>query len=369
MKKNSWMRRAKNKRKAGFIIKGFIWLNLLLAFLLAMAYMTPFVPVESWGWLSLLALAYPFLLLVHGLFIGGWIIFRPVLALISVVVLLAGWNYHTRYFKLFTGGKADTACAESIVCTSYNLRGLSMVEVKDGGFAAKIDAVYDALSDAQVIPDILCLQEAQRGEIFAEKFGLTHHLHAPKSTLWLITRFPILKHGTIDGEETSPSAMWADLQTPQGILRVYNVHLVSNRVTTTAEELKQDLDLQNESTWSNVGFIFKRYRQTTALRALEASALNQHIHNSPYPALVAGDVNDTPLSRTYHVLRKGLQDGFREAGSGWSTTYESTLPLLRIDYFLGTPSIQFKEYETHDLKLSDHFPVSTSVCVTDPTES
>jgi endonuclease/exonuclease/phosphatase family metal-dependent hydrolase len=244
------------------------------------------------------------------------------------------------------------------------MRGLSMVPVKKGtGIEAKIDSLYHAINGLAEFPDILCLQEAAKGELIARRFNMKHSLHASKSSLWLLSRFPILQHGEIEGQESSPSCMWADIQTPQGMLRVYNMHLVSNRVTNTTEELLQTTGLPKEKAWNNVRFIVNRYKRTTRKRAIEARLLREHMDKSPYPAIVAGDGNDTPLSHTFHVLSSGLKDSFRQRGSGISTTYKSTLPLLRIDYILGTQQIHFKDIETHQLYYSDHYPVSSGICI------
>jgi endonuclease/exonuclease/phosphatase family metal-dependent hydrolase len=141
------------------------------------------------------------------------------------------------------------------------------------------------------------------------------------------------------------------------------MHLVSNRVTNTTEELIQDMDLQSGSTWSNIRFIVGRYISTTRKRAKEAVALREHMKKCKYPILIAGDGNDTPLSNTYHVLADGLKDSFKQRGFGVSTTYESKLPLLRIDYFFGSAGVHFREHQTHHIRYSDHFPVSAGICL------
>ena len=358
------MTRARNKSKAAVLIKWLFGVNLFFLVLLLLTYATPYIRVESWGWLSLLALAYPFVLLTNGVFAAVWLVWRKWYAALSLVAILAGMTYHMRYIKLFSLRGLHASCEESIRLMSYNVRGLSLVPGgKNSGIQAKIDSLYKALNDLHEFPDILCLQEATSGDLIAKRFGMKHSLHAPKSSLWLLSRFPILKHGELKGAEESPSCMWADLKTPQGILRVYNMHLVSNRVTNTTEELIQDMDLKNENTWHNIRFIFKRYKQTTILRAREAQALRDHFANSPYPAVIAGDGNDTPLSHTYYVLSSGLNDSFLDRGYGLSTTYNSTLPLLRIDYLLGNASVAFKDHTTHHLRYSDHYPVSTGICL------
>lgn len=358
------MTRAKSNPKSGLLKKWILGINGCFILLLILTYVTPYVSVGKWGWLSLLALTYPFIMLVNGLFATGWIFFRSWYATFSIVALLAGFSNHTRYIKLFSIGGGKAPCEESIRLMSYNMRGLSMIPVKKGtGIEGKIDSLYNALNSLVEFPDILCLQEAAKGELIAKRFGMNHSLHAPKSSLWILSRYPVLKHGELEGEETSPSCMWADLKTPQGTLRVYNMHLVSNRVTNTTEELIQDMDLKNENTWQNIRFIVSRYKQTTKLRAIEAQTLRDHLSKSPYPSVIAGDVNDTPLSHTYHILADDLKDSFKERGSGLSTTYESKLPLLRIDYLLGTPSIYFKDHYTHHIRYSDHYPVSTGICL------
>ncbi len=363
-KKNSCMTRAKNKPAHSWISKTLLIINFIFIFFLGLAYMTPFVPVERWGWLSLLALAYPFLMLVNGIFAVMWILARKWYAILSILILLAGFPHHIQYVKLFSNRGRTSTCKESIRVLSYNLRGLSLVPAENGkNIDAKIDTLLKALHDLEEYPDILCLQETVQGEKLAKKFGLEHTLHAPQSTLWLLSRYPILTHGVLDGEEVGPSAMWADLKTPQGTLRVYNMHLVSNRVTQTAEELIQDMDLQREHTWKNIRFILQRYRKTTEKRAIEAHHLRRHLADCPHPAIVAGDANDTPLSRTYRVLSDGLNDSFSQRGSGFSTTYKSTLPLLRIDYLLGTDQIFFKDHHTWHLPYSDHYPIATGICL------
>lgn len=357
------MTRAKSKSKNGRLKKVILLINFFFILLLLLTYVTPYVSVQKWGWLTLLALAYPFTLFINILFSLGWVFFRSWNAAYSLVVLFLGWVHHEKYFQVFPS-VTHQQCEESIRLLTYNMRGLSLIPVKkNDGFEVRIDSFYNALTDRQEFPDIICLQEASKGEMIAKRFGLDHSLHAPKSSLWLLSRYPIQKSGHLEGAETGPSSMWADIKTPQGMLRVYNMHLVSNRVTNTTQKLIQDMDLQNESTWSNIKFIFRRYRQTTQKRASEALSIREHMTQSKYPVIIAGDGNDTPLSNTYYILKDDLNDSFQKKGFGVSTTYDSKLPLLRIDYLLSTKDVIFKDHTTHHMNYSDHYPVSAGICL------
>ncbi len=364
------MRRAKSKSKAGILKKLVLLSNFFFIFILMLTYVTPLISVERWGWFSLFALAYPFTLLGNAIYALGWIFFRRWYAIFSILAIAVGLPHHQSYIQFFPAGKSKVPCEESIRLLSYNTRGLSMVPVKkEANYSTRIDSVYNALADLKVFPDIICLQEAYKGDLIAKRFGMKHSIHGPKSSLWLLSRYPIEKHGYLAGAEESPSAIWADIRTPQGVMRVYNMHLVSNRVTHTAEELIKDMDLKNESTWEKIKFIVKRYRQTTQKRAKEASTIRKHLASCKHPAIIAGDGNDPPISHTFRVLKDGLQDSFVERGFGLSTTYNSTLPMLRIDYVLGTNDIIFKDHFTYHIEYSDHYPVSTGICLPSVTGS
>ncbi len=357
------MKRAATKGSVPLMRRILRWATGACLVLLAMAYITPHVPVTHWGWLALLTLAYPFLLLAQIGLALAWFLLGRWEAWLPIVMLAAGLPVHARYIKILAW-PARPACETPLVCASYNLRGLSMVQAPKGaGIPAKVDTLYAAFKRVETLPDILCLQEVVKGDACARRFDLEHMYHAPRSTLWLFSRYPITRKGSIDGAEKSPCALWADIKTPQGMLRVYNIHLVSNRVTNTTQELIDDFDDPGGNRWENVKFIVSRYRRTTIERAREAGLLRVHMAECPHPVIIAGDANDTPLSNTIHVLSAGLTDSFRERGLGLSTTYSSIMPLLRIDYLLGTPEIRFTDHDTYDMPHSDHSPVIAGFCV------
>src|SRR5690606_36304267 len=154
------MKRAATKHSIPLMRRILRWSTGVSMLLLAMAYITPHVPVTHWGWLALLALAYPFLLLANfglalALFLlGRWEAWLP------IAVLALGLPLHARYMKILALPARPT-CETPLVCASYNLRGLSMVRVPKGaGIPAKVDTLYAAFKRVDALPDILCLQEA-----------------------------------------------------------------------------------------------------------------------------------------------------------------------------------------------------------------
>jgi len=84
----------------------------------------------------------------------------------------------------------------------------------------------------------------------------------------------------------------------------------------------------------------------------------ENIEECPYPSILTGDFNDTPLSYTYNRLLRGRKDSFVEAGSGFAATFSMFRPLLRIDYILVPEECEVKTHDVDDgTSFSDHYPV------------
>ena len=100
-------------------------------------------------------------------------------------------------------------------------------------------------------------------------------------------------------------------------------------------------------------------------RSAQADIVKEAVNNSPYPVIVLGDFNDTPISYTYHKLRKGLNDSFVESGYGAGFTYKGVYPTNRIDFILFSDKLDCKYFEVLKVKYSDHYPVFSNFTITE----
>jgi len=95
-------------------------------------------------------------------------------------------------------------------------------------------------------------------------------------------------------------------------------------------------------------------------RAEESQVIKKHMQSSPYPIILCGDFNDTPLSYAYNTISKNLKDAFKESGKGIGQSFVK-IPTLRIDYILHNECFNSYNYKRHKQKLSDHYAVSCEV--------
>ena len=92
-------------------------------------------------------------------------------------------------------------------------------------------------------------------------------------------------------------------------------------------------------------------------RASQSQILKSNLDSSPYPVIVAGDFNDTPVSYSYRKIRKGLFDSFVTSGYGAGFTYKGKYPPNRIDYILYDNNLECREFNIIKVKYSDHYPI------------
>ena len=105
--------------------------------------------------------------------------------------------------------------------------------------------------------------------------------------------------------------------------------------------------------------IIQRLKDGFIERAKQSRILAEHISQSPYPTMVCGDFNDTPVSYCYQTVSKNLTDAFVSCRRGIGQTYVGKIPLLRIDYIFHSKDIESLSFKIHPENYSDHHPIST----------
>ena len=243
------------------------WANLLLILATLLAYVAPWVnPAKAW-YFTFWGLAYPFLLFGNVFFAIFWGMHRDKYALFSIVCIIVGLGYFGGFFKLGFSGSAKKSGSEITVLT-YNIASLGGYSWSEPVKKARLKAGFEAFSDRIEVPDILCLQEGKGDklpDLILQTFGFAHYFQS-KNTI-IFSKFPIQKKGTIPFENTSNSCIWADLETPNGTVRVYNLHLQSNRLGLTADKIATQGHISDKETWRDVRFVMQRYRNAVKIRA------------------------------------------------------------------------------------------------------
>lgn len=175
-----------------------------------------------------------------------------------------------------------------------------------------------------------------------------------------LSKYPIRNRETVTFPQSRNLSLITDVDVDGQVLRVYNCHLESYSISFAA--VLRRLFRRDHFT-DEMAQVHGRVREATRRRSEQVAVLLQSEAVSPYPSLVCGDFNDTPVSYTYHRLNKTKKDSFVEAGSGFSSTYAALWPMLRIDYILLPQAWTAFRHEISRVPWSDHYPVTAGICL------
>lgn len=337
-------------------------ISAVVVLLTVLSYVCPMVDPATFSWIAFFGTAFPLLLILNLLLMFAWMWRMNRFALYHLAIILFGWQYVTGFFGLDFA--KDKVPESAITVATHNLGGIYLGKNPTDAWREKRVSAYARFLQENGFPDILCTQETSGKfyRLLAEKMGYPYMFNLKKGTV-ILSRFPIEAGGDVPFGNTSNSILWADVRVSKSkLVRVYNVHLQSNRVTKTTERVIEKGDLDEGETWQDIGNVLDRVGDATSIRSEQAKKLQEHIAASKNPVIICGDFNDTPNSYVYSILSEGLTDTFRERGLGPGTTFAGALPLLRIDYILTEKSMApYSCRVIHDSGFSDHFPVFSSV--------
>jgi len=345
-------------------------INIGVALALCFSYLSNFVSPSKIWFFSFFGLAYPVILLINIFFVIIWLIGKKKLALISLIVILIGFSYVGRFLQFQLFKNKQELSGVSIKVMTYNVRLFNYFEwVHDKGVRDSILSFIKTES-----PGIVCIQDffTKNAQGISEKYirnslsdipychiGYTYSFSSGTDYgIATFSKYPIVNKGGIKFNNSFNSCIYSDIAIDKDTIRVYNVHLQSIRLRQDNYGIIDSIFKRNTKSLDDVKDISVRLRDAFVIRAKQVDELKAHMASSPYPVVICGDFNDTPVSYTYHQLIGNKKDAYRESGGGPGNTYRGKLPSYRIDYIFYDDDFISANYKTSKINLSDHFPVT-----------
>ncbi|MCF8235773.1 MAG: endonuclease/exonuclease/phosphatase family protein [Bacteroidales bacterium] len=365
------MRKKTGKAKRSFLKWIMMLINIVAILALILAYLANYINPALWSLPALFGLAYPYILILNLIFVLFWIIFRKYYFLGSLLIIVAGWGFMSRFYQ-FDSSKAATDDI-SFKLLSFNVHNLT--ENNSKKLSDQKNKIFQYVQDQKA--DITCLQEFfsfgknyyyplvfLKEQLGAENYYFQSYFKPSRSKIVgmaIFSKLPRVDRGILCHDSTRKFGIWANFIFREDTFRVYNIHLESLYLSrqdydlVTGEHIRVD---KNRSFLSYSLHIMSKLRKAYRKRSMQVEVVREHIENCSYPVIICGDFNDTPLSYAYHQLSKNLKDAFIESGSGAGKTFRSKLPFFRIDYILHDPDFQSGNFQKEQFEISDHFPVS-----------
>jgi endonuclease/exonuclease/phosphatase family metal-dependent hydrolase len=357
----------------------------LIAFLCVIAgWGDLFNPAKYW-YVALTGLGFPILFLLNLFLLIIWILRGRIFTWVPLAALLITMVKLPAIVQMGgSGEKPDfvEGQSEEFKIMSFNVRLFDLYNwTNSHQTKAKIFDLFEYDS-----PKILCIQEfyssdrKNQDNVKAINSLMNYtgvHTEFPISLyktdhygMATFSAFPIVYKGVLYIDNTTANmCIFTDIKIDEDTIRVYNCHLQSVRFDEKEYKFLESIGDDNEDEPSgeeaakNTRNIVSRLKTAFIKRARQVDLISGHISKSPYPVIVCGDFNDTPISYTYKTIAENLLDAFRESGSGLGSTYAGPIPGLRIDYILHSSLIASYEFKIGKMKISDHYPISATFIV------
>ena len=332
-------------------------INSISLFTLLLSYLSPYISPTFFWPISFFGLVFPILYLVNLAFFIYWLIGfkKPMWA--NLIILLIGIGNISNYFGTSPNSNSSE---ENTKVLSYNVRlfnrygWIPKENVRENIFA------FFTEEDA----DILCIQEFYTpNEIPDLNYPYRHIGLQNKKSQWhmaIYSKYPQIKKKTVSikGERMNNTCIYSDMIINEDTIRVYNIHLASNWFKNSDYLFIQNP--QKEKIKEGLKGIASRLKNSFIKRAEEVAVIKEHIKTSPYPIILCGDFNDTPLSFAYKSIKGDLVDAFTVCGKGIGDSFVK-IPALRIDYIFHDEELKSSNYKKHKKVLSDHYAVSCDI--------
>jgi endonuclease/exonuclease/phosphatase family metal-dependent hydrolase len=337
------------------------FVNIVLTVLTVLAYVLPFLAPKWFPFLSVLTLILPFFLIVNGLFFAYWFLQFKKQMLLSGLILILGITFINKFYKF--SSKIIEPSDKDFVVMSYNVRLLNLFN-----WIPRDNVASDILNFVnENNPDVLCIQEYSTSasakidlKIYPYR-AIFMHGNRIKTGQAIFSKFPIVNEGELPFPNSNNNAIFADIKIGKDLVRFYNIHLQSIKISPDVEEINDNVEGINQEK-SQV--IFKRISKAFTKQQQQAEIIMNHKKLCKYPIVVCGDMNNSAFSYVYRVIKGDMQDAFEEAGNGFGQTYSFKYYPARIDYIFADTKMQVKSFSNFpDFVNSDHLPVMSRLVI------
>ena len=328
--------------KYSFWNKIIVFVNSILAILLLLSYLLPYISPEKVPIFTIISLAVPVLLALNIFFIIYWIIKLKKYFTISLISIILGIGYISNIYKF---SEKKIFLNDDLKVMSYNVRLFNHYNWStDSTIVKKISSFI-----AEKEPDVLSIQEYYDAENLQLKYPyqfIKTKSNFNKFGLAIFSKFNIINSGSLDLKESANNIIYTDILKDKDTIRVYNIHLESLKMNTSQENFGI----------INSDKLLEQMEASFQKQAKQVELFLQHEKKWDGKKILCGDFNNTAFSWVYRELSNEKQDAFKEAGKGLGKTFNYWYP-LRIDFILTDANFDINNFKTFNVPFSDHYPI------------
>lgn len=322
----------------------------------ALSYFAPVVNPESSWIIAFLGLGAQLLIMANFVVFAFWAARMKWIAVLPAVVMLFGIGYWGNYYQFRFSKTYEHQDGNDIISlATYNVKSFSN-HYNDSSSFERIARIMQLEN-----PDLICFQEfgytiSHEDSVNIEKYYANYEHKAIHSDMAVFSKYPLNGLKMVYFPNSTNNAMRLEVAVNEKNLVLYNLHLQTTELNQLGgvKAIVEHEDTPQAA--KEVGAVLEK---NFIQRAFQADSIKKMVDDEKFPTIIAGDLNDTPMSYTYNsVMGDKMVDSFREHGKGYGYTYRNLLRLFRIDYVMcQEDTLEVVDYHSPDIKVSDHNPI------------
>ena len=318
-------------------------LIILQLFLLAAGYgvfFNQWVEPSIFPYFNLFSLGYPPIFILNAILLLFWWFYRWKLAIVftllsSVFIVPLNKIYHFY-------GVPETEESNLKILT-YNVQY----------FYGDSDGIINILKKENA--DVLFIQEMgpQPEWIIKNATQDKPYYFQDYNSLGIASKYPIIETQRFILKPYTTTFCYADIALPNDTIRFITFYLESLHIDQ--DEIKNaevDKRLKNKAI-----DLSSKVITASKIHQKQIATIRENIKNSPYPVVLAGDMNAVPSSYEYYALQRGKKDAFLFGDIALGTTFPGFGVPLRLDFVFVPNYIKIKSHRIEKVDYSDHYPV------------
>ncbi|AUC84500.1 endonuclease [Polaribacter sp. ALD11] len=333
-------------KNLSFLDKILYLVNSLMATLLLLSFLLPFISPKTIPAFAILSLFVPILLIINAAFAVYWLIKLKKQFLLSFIILTIGWLFTSPFYKISSN---NSSLNSDLKVMSYNVKAFDLFTKKKDTTSSKNG--FDFIANKNL--DVIAIQEYYQSKKIKLSFPYKYvkfKTENGKYGMAIYSKYKIINSGSLNLQSPGNNIIFVDILKKKDTIRIYNAHFESLRIKPNEENFGQE---NSEKLIKRISTSFKKQAEQTDL-------FLKHEQQWKGKKIICGDFNNTAYSWMYHEVSKNKKDAFIEAGKGFGKSYNYWFP-LRIDFILTDENAIINQFSTFSEEFSDHFPIQSKI--------
>ena len=341
--------------------------TIIVSILLVAATYIAYYPPVTYPLPALLGLAFPIFVVATLLLMLILLWLYPKYASVPFVAMLLSIPGLWLYTPINRGNNRLDTNRDSFSILSYNTFYFEDKELRATGEKATYNRTLQNIINSNA--DIVVLQEANVRIKENTRHHFTHKqieqinkqypYQINKNSGRVMSKYPLRFIDELEHSQTAHTLICeADIDGRK--VTIFNNHLESIGLTKDDKQLYLDLTTQPDSINEKIGSVkifTNKFLKAFSQRAKQVAYIDSLARTIDGNIIMCGDINDTPNSYAYHVLKDGRNEAYNQLCSGPGFTYCADRMWVRIDHIFYEGDMQAQYMHIDKVYSSDHFPL------------